>query len=100
METYGRFLFEFLSQFFSGFQEIFGGLWNGIVNILIYQDIGALFNNYANDFKVSEWFLTGVAIICMLIVIGGIVGILIFFLKRHIKWRKKIIDQEELFKTN
>ena len=98
METYGRFLFEFLSQFFSGFQEIFGGLWNGIVNIFNIPRYWGIIQNYANDFKVSEWFLTGVAIICMLIVIGGIVGILIFFLKRHIKWRKKIIDQEELLK--
>ena len=46
-------------------------------------------------FKVSEWFLTGLAIICMIVVIGGILGILIFFLKKHMKWRKKIINQEE-----
>ena len=98
METYGRFLFEFLSQFFSGFQEIFGGLWNGIVNIFNLPRYWGIIQNYANDFKMSEWFLTGLAIICMLIIIGGIVGILVFFLKRHMKWRKKIVDQEELLK--
>ena len=98
METYGRFLFEFLSQFFSGFQDIFGGLWNGIVNIFNLPRYWGIIQNYANDFNVSEWFLTGLAIICMLIIIGGIVGILVFFLKRHIKWRKKIVDQEELLK--
>ena len=98
METYGRFLFEFLSQFFAGFQEIFGGLWNGIVNIFNIPKYWEIIKHYANDFKVSEWLLTGFAIICMLIVIGGIVGIIIFFLKRHMKWRKKIVDQEELLK--
>lgn len=98
METYGRFLFEFLSQFFSGFQDIFGGLWNGIVNIFNLPRYWGIIQNYANDFNVSEWFLTGLAIICMLIIIGGIVGILVFFLKRHMKWRKKIVDQEELLK--
>ena len=98
METYGRFLFEFLSQFFSGFQEIFGGLWNGIVNIFNLPRYWGIIQHYANDFQVSEWFLTGLAIICMLIIIGGIVGILVFFLKRHMKWRKKIVDQEELLK--
>ena len=98
METYGRFLFEFLSQFFSGFGDIFGGLWNGIINIFNIPRYWGIIQNYSNDFKVSEWFLTGLAIICMLIVIGGIIGIIIFFLKRHMKWRKKIIDQEELLK--
>ena len=98
METYGRFLFEFLSQFFSGFGDIFSGLWNGIVNIFNIPRYWGIIQHYANDFQVSEWFLTGLAIILMLIVIGGIVGIIIFFLKRHMKWRKKIIDQEELLK--
>ena len=53
METYGRFLFEFLSQFFSGFQEIFGGLWNGIVNIFNIPRYWGIIQNYANDFNVS-----------------------------------------------
>ena len=98
METYGRFLFEFLSQFFSGFQEILGGLWNGIVNIFNIPRYWGIIQNYANDFNVSEWFLTGLAIICMVIVLGGIIGLIVFFLKRHMKWRKKIVDQEELLK--
>ena len=98
METYGRFLFEFLSQFFSGFGDIFSGLWNGIVNIFNIPRYWGIIQHYANDFQVSEWLLTGLAIILMLIVIGDIVGIIIFFLKRHMKWRKKIIDQEELLK--
>lgn len=98
METYGRFLFEFLHQFFSGFGEIFGGLWKGIVNIFNIPEYYYIIQQYANDFKMSEWLLTGIAIICMLIVIGAIIGILTFFLKKHMKWRKKIINQEELLK--
>ena len=98
METYGRFLFEFLNQFFSGFGEIFGGLWKGIVNIFNIPEYYYIIQQYANDFKMSEWLLTGIAIICMLIVIGAIIGILTFFLKKHMKWRKKIINQEELLK--
>ena len=98
METYGRFLFEFLHQFFSGFGEIFGGLWKGIINIFNIPGYYDIIKNYANDFETSEWFLTGLAIICMIVVIGGIIGIIAFFLKKHVKWRKKILDQEELLK--
>ena len=54
METYGRFLFEFLHQFFSGFGEIFGGLWKGILNIFNIPEYYYIIQNYANDFKVSE----------------------------------------------
>ncbi len=98
METYGRFLFEFLSQFFSGFGDIFGGLWNGIVNIFNLPRYWGIIQHYASDFQISEWLLTGLAIIFMLIIIGGIIGIIIFFLKRHFKWRKKMVNQEELLK--
>lgn len=98
METYGRFLFEFLHQFFSGFLEIFGGLWRGILNIFNIPEYYYIIQHYADDFQKSEWLLTGLAIICMVIVVGAIIGIIAFFLKRHMKWRKKILDQEELLK--
>lgn len=96
METYGRFLFEFLNQFFSGFGEILGGLGKGIANIFNFSAYYEIVKHYANDFQQSEWILTGLAIICMVVVIGSILGIIIFFLKKHLRWRKKIINQEEL----
>lgn len=96
METYGRFLFEFLHQFFSGFGEIIGGIGKGILNIFNFSAYYSIVKHYANDFQQSEWFLTGLAIICMLIVVGGIALIIFFFLKKHLKWRKKIVAQEEL----
>ena len=98
METYGRFLFEFLHQFFSGFGEMFDGIWKGIVNLFNFPQYYYIIKNYANDFNTSEWLLTGIAIICLVIVIGSIIGLIVFFLKKHMKWRKKIIDQDELLK--
>lgn len=98
METYGRFLFEFLHQFFSGFGEIFGGLWRGILNIFNIPEYYNIVKHYANDFAISEWLLTGLAIICMLIVVGAIIGVIVFILKKNFKWRKKLLDQEELLK--
>ena len=93
------FYLNFYTNSFSGFGEIFGGLWKGILNIFNIPEYYYIIQNYANDFKeFSEWFLTGLAIICMIIVVGSIIGIIVFFLKRHMKWRKKIINQEELLK--
>ena len=96
METYGRFLFEFLNQFFSGFKDIFVGLWNGIIKIFNIPEYYNIISHYHKDFSISEWFLTGLAIAAILVVVGSAVGVIIFFLKRHTKWRKKILDQEQL----
>ena len=98
METYGRFLFEFLHQFFSGFGEMLNGIWKGIVNLFNFPQYYYIIKNYANDFNTSEWLLTGIAIICLVIVIGSIIGLIVFFLKKHMKWRKKIIHLDQLLK--
>ena len=50
METYGRFLFEFLGQFFSGFKDIFVGLWNGIINIFNVPEYYNIIKHYEEDF--------------------------------------------------
>ena len=98
METYGRFLFEFLNQFFSGFKEIFVGLWNGIIKIFNIPEYYNIIKHYERDFSMSEWFLTGLAIIAILVVVGSAIGLIVFFLRRHAKWRQKILDQEQLLK--
>ena len=98
METYGRFLFEFLNQFFSGFKEIIVGLWNGIINIFNIPEYYNIIQHYKNDFSISEWFLTGLAIIAILVVVGTAVVIIALFVKKYAKWRKKLLDQENLLK--
>ena len=98
METYGRFLFEFLNQFFSGFKEIFVGLWNGIIRIFNIPEYYNIIKHYEEDFSMSEWFLTGLAIIAILVIVGSAVGIIVFFLRRFAKWKQKILDQEQLLK--
>ena len=57
METYGRFLFEFLHQFFSGFGEMLDGIWKGIVNLFNFPQYYYIIKNYANDFNrmVINW---------------------------------------------
>ena len=98
METYGRFLFEFLNQFFSGFKDIFVGLWNGIIRIFNIPEYYNIISHYHEDFSMSEWFLTGLAIIALLVVVGSACGLIVFFLRRFSKWRQKLLDQESWLK--
>ena len=96
MDTYGRFLFEFLDQFFSGFKDMFMGIITGIQKIFNIPAYMELIKHYKEDFSISEWLLTGFAIIVLAIIIAVIVGLIVFFLKKHMRLRKKILNQEEL----
>lgn len=96
MEAYGRFLYEFLNQFFSGFIDAIIGIWNGIKKIFNIPQYYDIIKHYQEDFSISEWVLTVIAVGTLLIIIGIIIGFIAFFLKKHMKWRKKIINQEEL----
>ena len=54
MDTFMRFLYEFLSQFFSGFGIIFKGIGSGLwemINIGAYRNI---LENYKNDLSAPE----------------------------------------------
>lgn len=96
MDTYLRFLYEFLTQFFAGFIVFFKGLWEGakhIFNFGAYQDI---IKNYQRDFSASEWVLVVIAVGIVIIMLT-IIGLLIFFLiKRKIRSRKRGLNQQEL----
>lgn len=96
METYGRFLYEFLEQFFSGFQSIFGGIFEGIITIFNLEKYKEIIEQYKQDFGISEWVLVAIAIV-MIGVVVAIIAILIgTMLKRHTRLRKKLVNQEEL----
>ncbi len=96
MDTYGRFLYEFLNQFFSGFKDSFMGIFEGIkktFNIGAYKD---LIYQYKQDFSVSEWVLVGLAVGVLLICIAIIIALIIIFIKKYLKFKKKYVDQDVL----
>ena len=96
METYGRFLFEFLEQFFSGFKAIFSGLLTGITSIFNIPKYKDIIDIYKADFSGSEWVLVAMAITAVAAVVGlaALIGFLV--VKKVMKWRSKVATQEEL----
>ena len=96
METFGRFLFEFLDQFFSGFKNVLIAIYEGLKNTFNIPKYYSLIKQYQNDFQISEWFLTGLAILSLAAIIGFAIAIIMLFLKKHMRLRKKIMNQEEL----
>ena len=96
METFTKFLYDFLGQFFSGIRIIFQGLGKGLketVNISSYSNI---IQKYKGDFSMPEWILVAIAV-GLILLIFVLVGLLIFLtIRKYGKIRKKTIDQDAM----
>ncbi len=96
MNTYLRFLYEFLTQFFAGFITFFRGLWEGLKQIFNFKGYQDIIKNYQRDLSASEWVLVVIAVGVVLIFVA-ILSLLIFFLfKKRVFSRKKGFNQQEL----
>lgn len=96
MDTFFRFLYEFLSQFFNGLKLIVMGLFNGIIKIFDFKAYLDIVNYYKNDFNMPEWLLVGLAILVMIIVLGLIFLGIYFLIRKYVRIRKTLVDQESL----
>lgn len=96
METFTKFLYDFLGQFFSGIGMMFSGIWKGMkqaVNIGSYSGIIA---KYKNDFSMPEWILVAISV-GLIILFFALIALLIFLIiRKYGKIRKKTIDQDAM----
>ena len=96
MNTFTRFLYEFLSQFFSGFMTILTGVKDGIVQIFNLKEYTKILNNYKGDLSLPEWGMVGISIICLLVIVLLILALIYLLTNKYLKFRKKGIKEEEL----
>ena len=96
MDTYFRFLFEFLSVFFNGVGMIFNGIVKGVAQIFNIKAYRYVIEFYRSDLNNTEWIMVVVAIV-ILILIVGLIGLLLFFvIRKYIRFRKTLVEQESL----
>ena len=96
MDTFFRFLYEFLQQFFSAFILMFKGIFNGIIKMFDIKSYIGIINFYKNDFNGPEWVLVSLAILCVVVIIGGIILLIYFLIRKYIRFRKTVVEQESL----
>lgn len=96
MDTYVRFLYEFMSVFFSGLGKIFSGFFSGIVQMFNFNQYLFVLKYYKDEFKISEWVLVIIAIIVMLIILGLIVFFCYFLIRKYLRFRKTLVEQESM----
>ena len=96
MDTFFRFLYEFLSQFFNGVLDILMGFVNGFGKMFNVKQYISIIDFYKKDFSGPEWLFVVLAIVLLLALFVGI-GFLVYFLIRKIfKFRKTLVEQESL----
>ena len=96
MDTFFRFLYEFLSQFFSGFISFFKGIKNGIISMFNIPKYISIVGFYKDDFNTPEWILVSIAIIILIAIVGGIIFLIYFLIRKYLRFHKTIVEQESL----
>ena len=96
MQTFARFLFEFMSVFFVGIGMIFKGFFLGLVQIFNVKEYAYIIQVYKNDFKIGEWVLVILAIVVLIIMLTLIVLLFYFLIKKYLKFRKTLVEQESM----
>lgn len=98
MDTYVRFLYEFLNAFFTGLKTIVLGFVNGIKQIFDIPAYIHLIKEYKNDFSVQEWILVSIAIIAVALILILTVFLVALLLRKYIRFRKTLVEQESMLK--
>ena len=96
MDTFLRFLYEFLSQFFNGTMFILKGIFNGFKTIFNIPEYVKVINEYKGDFTIPEWLLVGVAVLIVLVLLSLIFLAVYFLIRKYIRIRKSLVEQESL----
>ena len=96
MNTYVRFLYEFLDQLFGGVVRAVKDFFLGILQMFDVRAYAQLIKNYSSDFSGGEWFLVILAIIVTMILLALLIFLVYFVIRRYVRFRKTLVEQESL----
>lgn len=92
-----KFLEEFLAQFFvKGVWGIIKGIGLGIANIFNIPKYITIFKAWSGEFGAGGWVLAIVSVLVIIAVLAALVWLFVLILKKYVRFRKTIVDQEEL----
>ena len=96
MDTFVRFLYEFVNQLISGIWLIFEGAFNGIKQIFNIKGYINVIRNYYADFTAPEWILAVLSILFVVGFLGLAIYLIWLIIRKYLKFKKPAIDQEAL----
>ncbi len=96
MNTFFRFFYEFISIFFQGIVDMFGGIAKGFGKMFGFGEYAKVIDSYKDHFNGSDWVFVVLSIICLVAIII-LIGFLIFFLvKKIIRRITSNVSKDEL----
>ena len=98
MDTYVRFLYEFLNTFFAGLKTIVFGFADGIKQIFNIPEYIHLIKEYKNDFSVQEWVLVAIAVLAVALILILTILLAYLIIRKYVRFRKTLVDQENMLK--
>ena len=98
MDTYVKFLYEFLGEFFAGIGLILTGLKDGILKIFDIPGYIHLIKEYKNDFSMQEWVLVAIAVGAIALILLLTIVLVGLILKKYLRFRKTVVEQESMLK--
>ena len=87
MNTFLKFLYELLSQFFLGFKNIFTGLFTGLVAIFNVNKYISIIQDYKQDLSVGEWILVVIIMLIIVAILALIIFLFIILIKKIFKFK-------------
>ena len=96
MDTFFRFLYEFLLQFFTGFITMVKGFYTGVLEIFNISSYTKIINFYKDDFTGPEWLFVGLAIFFVILIVAFIAFLIFLLVRKYIRIRKSLVEQESL----
>ena len=96
MDLFIRFLFDFLSQFFNGVISIVMGFINGIITMFNIPNYIEIVKGYSNEFSGGSWIIVGISILAVAAILAAIVFLVLWVIRKILKFRKRVVEQEEL----
>ena len=96
MNTFLKFLFEFLNQFYTGFITIGKSIFKGIGEIFDFKSYISIINFYKEEFSAVEWIFVIIAMLIVLAIFVSFIIIVIMIIKKYIRFRKTLVEQESL----
>ena len=96
MDTYIRFLYEFLDQLLGGIVGAIKDLFLGIIQMFDIRAYASLIKHYSSDFSGGEWFMVVLAIIITMVLLAALIGVVYFLIRKYIRFRRTLVEQESL----
>ena len=94
MDTFWKFAYEILSQFFQGVEAIFAGLINGLAQMFNFPAYLKIISRHKADFNTMEWVLLAILLLIFVAIIVFAIILLVHLLRRLSRARRNLADKD------